>query len=53
MISIEKANPNYYTCYDCVHMQDTIEMCKLRGCIHAIRELKECYEPKETHEERI
>lgn len=42
---IEKENPDYKTCLDCIHCDDTEEICLLRRCIHAVYELKECYKP--------
>ena len=33
-------------CTDCIHSDDSEEICVLRRCIHAIAELKDCYIPK-------
>ena len=43
---IEEANPDYESCADCVHSDDSEEICILRRCIHAVSRLKECYVPK-------
>ena len=40
-----KTNENFKTCNDCIHSDDSVEICKLRECVHAIV-VKECYEPK-------
>lgn len=44
---IEKPNPNFESCEDCIYSDDSDEVCTLRGCIHAVVELKECYKPKQ------
>lgn len=33
-------------CTKCIHEEDTVEMCRLRLCVHAISELRECYKPR-------
>jgi len=33
-------------CSDCIHEGDKEEICKLRSCVHAFGELKDCYVPK-------
>ena len=38
-----KADPNFNSCFSCVHFEDIDEICVLRKCVHAIAELKECY----------
>lgn len=43
---IEEANPDYESCADCIHSDDSEEICVLRRCIHAVSQLKECYVPK-------
>ena len=40
-----KTNEDFKTCNDCIHSDDSVEVCKLRECVHAIV-VKECYEPK-------
>lgn len=48
-IEIE-TNDDFKSCDNCIHSNDTEEICKMRGCIHAITEndIKECYQPKES-----
>lgn len=43
-----ETDDDFKGCDDCVHDDDTREICKMRGCIHAILddEFKECYQPK-------
>lgn len=31
-----KVNSSFESCDDCIHSNDTEEICKMRGCIHAI-----------------
>ena len=38
----------YNSCCDCIHWEDTTEICILRQCVHAIGHLNECYKPKKT-----
>lgn len=40
----------FASCTSCIHAADSEDMCILRRCVHAIAELKECYEPKERGE---
>ena len=47
MIQIEESNPSFESCSDCIHSDDSEETCILRQCIHAVAQLKECYEPKQ------
>lgn len=42
---IEKENPDFKGCNDCIHCDDTEEICLLRRCVHAVYILKECYKP--------
>lgn len=44
-----ETNDDFEDCDNCIHDDDAEEICKMRGCIHAILEgdIKECYEPKE------
>lgn len=37
---------SYEGCSDCIHENDTIEICKMRECVHAFSMLKDCYIPK-------
>lgn len=46
MIQIEESNPSFESCFDCIHSDDSEEICILRRCIHAVSQLKECYVPK-------
>lgn len=45
-----KVNSSFESCDDCIHCDDTEEICKMRGCIHAILDddIKDCYQPKES-----
>lgn len=38
---------DFESCDDCVHYGDSLEMCKMRLCYHAIDKLRDCYERKE------
>lgn len=38
-----KTDHNFMSCSDCIHAEDSEEICVLRKCVHAISELKECY----------
>lgn len=42
-------NDDFKSCDDCIHFNDSTVICKMRGCIHAIKsyDIKECYKPKE------
>lgn len=40
-------------CSDCIHADDSEDMCILRRCKHAIAETVECFEPKQPDEEKI
>ena len=46
-INIQETDGVYEHCDDCIHEADSIDICILRQCKHAIAELKECYEPKQ------
>lgn len=37
---------DFESCDDCVHSGDSLDICKLRLCYHAIDKLRDCYEPK-------
>ena len=43
---IGESNPGYESCANCIHSDDSEEICVLRRCIHAVSRLKECYVPK-------
>lgn len=45
-----KVNSSFESCDDCIHSSDTEEICKMRGCIHALTEndIKDRYQPKES-----
>lgn len=45
-----KINSSFESCDDCVYSNDTEEICKMRGCIHALldNDIKDCYQPKES-----
>lgn len=42
-----ETNPDFSSCLDCIHVDDSEEICTLRKCVHAIRCLYDCYEKKE------
>jgi len=46
---VVETDDNFKSCDDCVHSDDTTQICKMRGCIHALTEndIKDCYQPKE------
>ena len=37
---------DFESCDDCIHSVDSLEICKMRLCYHAIDKLRDCYEPK-------
>ena len=43
-----ETNVGFEGCDDCVHSDDTREICKMRGCIHSILDgdIRECYQQK-------
>lgn len=45
---IVETDDDFEGCDECIHEDDTEEICKLRGCIHAFikNDIKECYAPK-------
>lgn len=45
-----KVNSSYESCDNCIRSNDTEEICKMRGCIHALTEndIKDYYQPKES-----
>ena len=51
-MKIEASNPEFESCADCVYSDDSEEVCILRGCIHAVAQVKECYVPKSPTIER-
>ena len=48
---IGKPNDDFESCSDCIHAEDSEEICILRKCVHAIKYLYDCYEKKGTKEE--
>ena len=44
---------SFEKCSDCIHADDSEDMCILRRCKHAIAETVECFEPKQPDEEKI
>ena len=38
---------DFESCDDCIHSVDSLEICKMRLCYHAIDKLRDCYERKE------
>ena len=51
-IRIQKPSEDFDSCSDCIHFADSKEICILRRCVHAIAELKECYEQKQPERMR-
>lgn len=51
-IRIQKPSEDFDSCSDCIHAADSKEICILRRCVHAIAELKECYEQKQPERKR-
>lgn len=51
IIEIE-TDDDFNSCDDCVYSNDIANICKMRGCIHAIatEDIKECYIPKKERE---
>lgn len=49
-----ETNDDFESCDKCVYVDDTREICKMRGCTHAIldSDIKECYMPKESEGKR-
>ena len=49
-----KVTPPQYGCFEnctkCIHDEDTLEMCRLRLCVHAFGGLRECYKPREEEQ---
>lgn len=43
-IRIQEVDEDFESCDDCIHYDDSVDTCVLRNCIHAITDLKECYE---------
>ena len=48
---IGKPNEDFESCLDCVHADDSEEICTLRKCVHAIRYLYDCFEKRVGEEE--
>ena len=44
---IGKPNEDFESCSDCIHADDSEEICILRKCVHAIKYLYDCYEKAE------
>lgn len=34
----------FFSCCDCIHADDSVEICILRRCVHADDEVKDCYQ---------
>ena len=47
-IDIDKVNPDYESCGDCIYFDAEESVCVQMLCIHAIHGLKERYVPKES-----
>ena len=51
-ITIEnEPSEEFESCLECKHFEDSVEICALRRCIHAITALRECYEPRKKEQE--
>lgn len=50
-ITVE-TDDDFESCDNCIHSDDTTEICKMRGCAHAIldSDIKECYQQKKSEE---
>lgn len=44
---IGKPNEDFESCVECVHANDSEDICVLRLCVHAIKYLYDCYEKAE------
>lgn len=44
---IDKPNEDFESCSECVHANDSEEICTMRKCVHAIKYLYDCYEKAE------
>ena len=42
----------FASCTSCIHATDSEDICILRRCVHAIAEIKECYEQKQPERMR-
>ena len=38
-------------CLNCIHVDDSEEICTMRKCVHAINYLYDCYEQRGTSDE--
>lgn len=49
---IVETDDDFEECDNCIHSDSTREICKMRGCAHAIldSDIKECYQTKESEE---
>ena len=43
---ISEEGENFTGCDRCIHSEDSEEICKVRLCVHAIHELKDCYKER-------
>lgn len=41
---INEPDDEFESCCDCIHADDSEEICVLRKCVHAVKYLYECYE---------
>lgn len=48
-----KYSKDYEDCSHCIHRKDTLEICLLRKCIHAIDNLEDCYVPLKSAEKEL
>ena len=48
---IGKANEDFESCLDCVHADDSEEICTMRKCVQAIKYLYDCYEKAERKDD--
>ena len=50
-----KYSKDYEGCSHCIHRKDTVEICLLRKCVHAINdaEIEDCYIPLKSAEKEL
>lgn len=53
MVEVPKELPEDWSCSNCIHSNDSYDICVLRKCIHAIQSLKECYEPSNKTQDEV
>lgn len=50
-----KYSKEFEDCSHCIHRKDTVEICILRKCVHAINdaEIEDCYVPLKSAEKEL